>query len=624
MVQYAAFVPSLPFTSFHSLSLLLLFLLLSYSSLHAQCGVKVKSGDREAYDRAVSHFEKRQYHEASQLLRRVAQRNPKAADPQFWLGMVAVKNGFNTTGVRKYFTKCIELCPNYPNALAHYYMGMILYTDEHYEEATAELESYFAIANKSDDAAQTAVYEEASAYLHWSRFLAEAELNRVPFDPHRLVGVSSKNNETLPYITADGRRCYFLREMAVKKPPTFYQRTLEEKQWRLYCSEWKDSAFSKGVELPAPFNQGAPEGSVSVTADGCTLYFSRIEMVGGYANSDLYCAVWNAESRKWKERKLGDIINGERSWESQPSITADGNILYFASNRKGGLGGTDIWRCHRLKNGDWSRPTNLGSSINTTGNEKFPFIHADGHTLYFLSDGWQGFGGYDVYFSDMDDASGTHPTNLGLPINTEDNEMSFSVVADGTRAYYPGRTEASRSGDILVFDLYPAARPEAMRHHVLVVTDSLGRTLPASAATRNGSWKAPQGTLTLMLSEKYDDVLTVTADSLMPAVIALPASEVRHGKVPGKVVLQPCGAGTTARLDVSFLSGSRLTPTAERVLDAWAAWLFEHPRIHVEVGCRKVTEAKAVYDYLIKKKLRAERLSYRGGTDIKYNQLKMI
>ena len=123
------------------------------------------------------------YREASQQLRRVAQRNPKAADPQFWLGMLAVDNGFNVSGIRKYFTKCIDLCPNYPNALAHYYMGMIHYTDERYEEATAELETYFRMANNCDDKAQTAVYEEASAYLHWSRFLAEASPQYGAFRP---------------------------------------------------------------------------------------------------------------------------------------------------------------------------------------------------------------------------------------------------------------------------------------------------------------------------------------------------------------------------------------------------------------------------------------------------------
>lgn len=588
------------------------------------CGVKVKAGDKNAFSQALANFENHHYQEASQQMRHVAQGNPKAADPQFWLGMMAVKNGFNTVGIRRYFTKCIELCPQYPNALAHFYMGMILYTDERYDDATAELENYFKIANKTDDATQTAVYDEASAYLHWSQFLAEANLNRTPFDPHRLQGVSTKDNETFPYITADGRRCFFLRQTLVKHPPTFYDRVLEEKQWRLYCSDWKDSAFTRGVELPAPFNQGVPEGSVSLTADGCTLYYSRIENVNGYANSDLYCACWSDANHRWTVEKLGNGINGDRSWESQPSVTPDGSVLYFASNRKGGQGGIDLWRCRRLKNGDWSRPENLGPSVNTMGNEKFPFIHADGHTLYFLSDGWQGFGGYDIYFSDMEDLSGSHPTNLGLPINTEDNEVSFSVMAEGTQAYFSGRISSSRSTDILMFDLYPAARPEPMRFHTLTVTDTLGHPLKAVASTRNGVWRGDKGQLSLMLSSKYDDVLVATADSMLPSIICLKAADVRKGKIPGGMALCPVVPGTVSPLPILFLAGSRLGPEASQVLDAWAAWLIEHPRVHVGIECKKITEAKSVYDYMIKKKLRAERLSYRGGTDIETPQLKVL
>ena len=256
--------------------------------------MKVNAKDQAAYNQALAEFQKKHYGEASKGLRTVAQRNPKAADPQFWLGMTAVKNGFNTTGIRKYFSKCIELCPEYPNALAHYYMGMILYTDERYEEATAELETYFRMANNCDDPMQTAVYEEASAYLHWSSFLAEAELHKAPFDPVPLAGVSSKRNENLPFITHDGQYCYFLREVSMRKDRTsFYNPDVEKTVWRLFVSQWKDSAFTQGVELPAPFNQGDAEGGVSVTADGRTLYFSRITYNGGYANCDLYCAKRN-------------------------------------------------------------------------------------------------------------------------------------------------------------------------------------------------------------------------------------------------------------------------------------------------------------------------------------------
>ena len=566
------------------------------SSLHAQCGVAVKPRDMKTYNESLEKYQKRHYREAAQLMRRVAQRNPKAADPQFWLGMMAVDNGFNTVGIRRYFPRCLELCPAYPDPLVHYYMGMIYYTDERYEEAAAEMEAYFEMANGSENPAHTKVYEEASAYLHWSRFLADAELNKAPFEPWVLKGVSTKHNESLPYITLDGNACYYLRQVPEKQEYSFYIKTEEKKEWKLFCSNLKDSVFSAGAPLPAPFNQGAPEGSVTLTADGNTLFFSRITPNGRYSNSDIYYT--RRVDGKWQPVKgAGSNVNTPTTWESQPSVSADGRWLYFASNRQGGQGGTDIWRCHRLKNGDWSRPENLGPKVNTPGNEKFPFIHADGHTLYFVSDGWQGFGGYDIYFTDIR-GTDAFPTNLGLPINTEGNELSFGVTLDGTRAYIPGRVAESRSTDILMFDLYPAARPEAMRLcRVRVVTP-----------TRSTD------TL-LVLSEREDNTVTFADTALLPVVVC--------GKGRAFDGMTVALADSVAPLHVSFLAGSRLSPAGESVLRAWTAWLLEHPRVHLAVECPKATEAKAVYDFLVKQGLRPERLSHRGGTDVSARQLRL-
>lgn len=571
-------------------------------ALQAQCGVKVKTADEAALRQALTEMDRGHFRDATQQLRRIAQRNPKAADPQFWLGMASVRNGFNTAGIRRYFPKCLALCPQYPNALAHYYMGMILYTDERYEEATEAFETYFRMANGSSDKKQTAVYEEASAYLHWSRFLAESVLNMAPFDPEPLRGVSSKRNENLPYITFDGSRCYYLREVPEKVDPTsFYTPVGEKTRWVLFCSEWKDSVFSSGTELPSPFNQGASEGSMSLTADGNTLFFSRITQKGGYADCDLYCGQWS--NGKWAVEPLGQGINGERSWESQPSVSADGQWLYFASNRKGGQGGTDIWRCHRLKNGDWSRPENLGARVNTVGNEKFPFIHADGHTLYFVSDGWQGFGGYDVYFIDLAEDGDARPTNLGLPINTEGDEVCFGVTADGTHAYFPGRVASSRSKDILIFDLYPAARPESMRccHAEVQRFDN--------KSTRHE---------TFMLSNSKPTALTFKEEGLMPHIVCATGKSWRDGTT----VTLP---DSVAPLAINPLPGSRLSEQDELLLDAWAEWLLDHPLVHIAVECPTMPEAKAVCDYLRnKKKLRAERLECRGGSAYVKRQIRLL
>ena len=574
----------------HRLVYLMLLLCLPLWATGQGGGVKIKPGDETAYRKALNEYGQRHYREAAQLMRRVAGRNPKAADPQFWLGMTAVKDGFNVTAIRRYFGRCIELEPDYSNPLAHYYMALIHYTDERYDDAVTELNKYFSLADGSQDKAVNAVYEDASNYLYWSQFLAEAVLNAAPFDPQRVEGVSSlKYNEMLPFLTADGQTLYYLREVPASTERTFYARELERKQWRLYSSKrMNDTAFSKGVELPAPFNSGDPEGGVSVTADGTELYYSIIRNSGGYANSDIYCARRDRATGRWTVENCGPQVNGDRSWESQPTVSADGKTLLFASNRKGGQGGIDLWRCHRLKNGDWSRAENLGSGINTDGNEKAPFLAADGRTLYFLSDGWQGFGGYDVYFANLSDLYGNRPTNLGLPINTEADELSFGVSADGRKAYFSGRLEGSRSSDILMFDLYPAARPEPMRLCRMKMLTAKG-----------------ERDTTMMLSEQYVNVVTLADEGLLPAI--------RCGKardLDGKKVAMNDSIAALDLLDM-------------QVVDALAAWLLEHPRVHLSVECPKQADAQAALARLRGKGLRAERLTARGGTDIPASRIKL-
>jgi hypothetical protein len=562
------------------------FPLFTFHSLQAQ---DVKPADRKAYGEALSHYDKHQYREAAQQMRRVAARNPRSADAQFWLGMTAVKDHFNATAIRRYFSRCIELSPDYAHPLAHFYMAVIHYTDDRFDDAVAELDKYFQLANDSDDKAVAAVYEEASNYLYWSRFLAEAVLNMAPFDPQRVAGVSSKHNEIFPFLTADGQTFYYLRETPVSTERTFYAAELEQKQWRLYSSKrLNDTAFSRGAELPAPFNSGDPEGSVSLTADGQELYYSIIRNEAGYANSDIYC-VRRVDGVWQQPENCGPQVNNPRSWESQPAISPDGRTLIFASNRQGGQGGIDLWRCHRLKNGDWSRAENLGSNVNTAGNEKGPFLAADGRTLYFLSDGWQGFGGYDVYFANLADPYGNRPTNLGLPINGEDDAVSFGVTADGRQAYFATKQEGARSSDVFLFDLYPAARPEAMRQ----------------CRVRVSSPKGGYDTV-MMLSEQYPEAVVFERDGMLPCI--------KYGRAKDLANQQIQLADSVAQLE--------LKETA--VVDALADWLVEHPRVHIAIECPKQDDAKAVYDRLRQKGLRAERFSYRGGTDIHHQQIRLL
>ena len=132
---------------------------------------------------------------------------------------------------------------------------------------------------------------------------------------------------------------------------------------------------------------------------------------------------------------MGAQINSS-AWDSQPSLSADGRILYFVSTRSGGIGKQDIWVSYINEEGIWSKPSNLGNSINTKENEISPFIHSNGKTLYFASNGHLGMGGFDIYSSDKANEGFTSPVNFGYPVNNGEDQVSIFITADGKKGYY--------------------------------------------------------------------------------------------------------------------------------------------------------------------------------------------
>jgi len=175
---------------------------------------------------------------------------------------------------------------------------------------------------------------------------------------------------------------------------------------------------------------------------------------------------------------MGKVINSI-SWDAQPSLSSDGKKLFFSSNRQDGYGGNDIWMSTRTDTSGWAPPKPLSTEINTPGNEESPFIHPDGHTLYFRSNKHIGMGGYDIFFSRYIDSTNTWTPakNIGYPINTKGNEGAMSVSLDGKKAYFVSDMAyldnmSNANLDIYSFDLYESARPMPTTFVKAHITDS--------------------------------------------------------------------------------------------------------------------------------------------------------
>jgi len=195
-------------------------------------------------------------------------------------------------------------------------------------------------------------------------------------------------------------------------------------------------------------NSDVHSATMNVSPNGQILYVYRDDEGGSIYESTLVGERWTSPV------KLPPPINSD-AWETHLAATADGNTVYFVSNRKGGLGGRDLWRSKKLPDGTWGEAYNMGPNINTPFEEDAVFISPDENTLYFSSQGHSSIGGFDV-FSITKDQNGdwSEPTNIGYPINTTDDDVFFVTSADGKRAYYSSvRKEGYGEKDIYILEL---------------------------------------------------------------------------------------------------------------------------------------------------------------------------
>jgi len=217
----------------------------------------------------------------------------------------------------------------------------------------------------------------------------------------------------------------------------------------IFFSRKIDGQWSSAKNISLDFESSRPLKPVHLSYDGKTLYLVRNDN----NNFNIYTSKYSRN--KWSPvEPLSDKINSE-AFEKHASTSKDGTILYFTSNREGGYGGFDIYKSIKDENGEWTKPENLGSTINTPFDEATPFITENRKKLYFSSKGHKNMGGYDVFYSVRKNNSWKKPVNMGFPINTTDNDQFFFPLKNGKIAYY-SRIKPNGYGkmDIYKLELY--------------------------------------------------------------------------------------------------------------------------------------------------------------------------
>lgn len=403
---------------------------------------------RKLFDKASIEAEGREYAKALQTVTKALKEDPKYADA--WALKADICAALHdTTKACDAHRHCIAAEPNYQSS--YFYYAKYLNEIDRFEEALKYLDLFDGVPaqkgfNPKKDKAADDIIRRAAKLRETIIFNREeskhqAELKLENMGPK----INSEMREYWPAMTIDGKYFVFTR--------------LVNGQEDFYISRPSDTGWTKAEMLPGKINTPENEGTVSMTADGRFIFFTVCNQ-DGFGSCDLFYSYYNATTGMWSKRmNLGKEVNSEH-WDCTPAIGPDGKTLIFASSRPGGYGGKDLW-VTRFANGKWTIPQNLGPEINTAGNEEAPFLHYDGRTLYFASDGHPGLGDHDLFLSRKDSAGNwTKPVNLGKGINTEKDEVGLYVEYKGERAYF----SSDRPGgygllDIYSFALAPDKRP---------------------------------------------------------------------------------------------------------------------------------------------------------------------
>lgn len=549
-----------------------------------------------------------------------------------------------------YFLKAIASCPQI-HSEPYYYIGFNYYEEMKNDSAIKYLEKFIKFRDEDEKKFskdyEGAIYQ-SKEMIKYAKKESELKKKIVPFEPKVVNGVSTKNDEYLAYVSPDDKLCFFTRKLPIKSMNTV--KTLDrEREVFMVAKRDNTGVFNSGEPMAPPFNTTDDnQGGCTITIDNKKLYFAMMRFEGGaQPNCDLY--VSENINGEWSEiRKLGPNINHPVYWDSQPTVSADGNTIYFASDRPGGYGGIDIYFTTKdPKTGMWSVPKNAGKKINTQGDEKTPFIHSDSETLYFSSNGHYGFGGYDIFFIRKNDkGEWLEPENIGYPINTEADDTGFFVSTDSKTGYFFSYDEGKMRGkgvgkyDLFSFELYKEARPQEVAFLSGDIKDKNGNVVDgAKVEVTNTVTKEKTNAVVdsaggkfmvaVNLKKKDDLLITVKKENHAFSSTVVSVKEASFVAPPKEVKLEVNEAKEGSSFVINNLyyntNSADLKSESFIVLESFAEYLKENPTISIEiqghtdnVGNAKANEALSanraytVKAFLEEKGVEGSRITAKG------------
>ncbi|KOY84652.1 hypothetical protein AD998_19590 [bacterium 336/3] len=593
--------------------------------LYEQAQEELKSGYK-------GNKKENRYDEAIELFEKAIKKDPKFTEAHLALATNYQIFGKYYDKMLYHYEQAVKSSPDSKKVMGAYYTlaGESLKQGK-YDEAKQYAEKFLSFGDVAEN-----YTTEAKRIITSTNFAKEKMANPLPFKP---VSVSDKINKTgrlqyFPVLTADQNMIFFT---AIGLPKKSYSEDI-------YISVKMNGEWQEPMMLSNRINSVENEGTCSISADGKLLVFTSCLGRKSFGSCDLYISKLIGE--EWTEPiNMGENINSSH-WESQPSLSADGNTLYFISD-KNKRSGKDIFVSYRNAQGEWSPAEVLPNSINTNKDEFSPFIHANGKTLFFSSNGHIGLGGLDLFSSELDRNQWSIPQNLGYPINNHLDQVSLFVTADGKKGYYADEKRNGNldiSANILEFEMPEPVTVKIKTQYLKgrVIDAKTKQLLEANIDLINLANNKKEssvlsdkykGTYLLVLNEQTEYALEVHKKGYAFKSLRFDYSNKKADDLKPielDILLNPIEKGTIFVLNNIFFDSGKwdVRDKSKSELDELILFMQDNPQVRGEisghtdnVGEKKANldlslkRAKSVYDYLIKGGIPANRLVFKGYGD---------
>ncbi|HTF19204.1 MAG TPA: OmpA family protein [Chryseolinea sp.] len=379
---------------------------------------------KEILKKGESAYLAKQYTKALEVYQQGLKKHPKDARLNFRTGLTYLSMPDRAQSLR-YLQAAFTINPSVDDNI-YYYLGLSYQSNKQFQKAL----EFFNEHKKRHANAKDDVDRRISQVL-----FADSAMRAPSGAVVENVGkaINSSFHEYSPLVSPDGNTMIFTSNRPLEGISS--AKLYED----IYISKRVNNQWTKPQKISPNINIRFNDAAASLSRDGKTLiiYYE-------YGGGDIYIS--HLKGNEWsKPIPLNQNVNSPASWETSAFVTADGQQLYFTSNRVGGMGSLDIYVSEMEMTGDWGKAKNLGPAINTSGREDSPAVDADGKTMFFSSDGHRGMGGMDIFRSEFKEGKWQKPVNLGYPINSVEDDSFFGLTGDRRRAFFSSMREDGNS-----------------------------------------------------------------------------------------------------------------------------------------------------------------------------------